>query len=43
MLAVTSSPDDRCKCSALELFHFNGGGEPTSRVTVPGPSAARWG
>ncbi|MFC5887412.1 trypsin-like peptidase domain-containing protein [Kitasatospora aburaviensis] len=36
VLAVTSSPDDRCKCSALELFHFNGGGEPTSRVTVPG-------
>lgn len=36
VLAVTSSPDSTCKCAALELFHFTGGGEPTSRVTVPG-------
>ncbi|MGV9271214.1 nSTAND1 domain-containing NTPase [Kitasatospora sp. NPDC003701] len=36
VLAVTSSPDTTCKCAALELFHFTGGGEPTSRVTVPG-------
>ncbi len=36
VLAVTSTPDVTCKCAALELFHFSGGGEPTSRVTVPG-------
>ncbi|MFF2546050.1 trypsin-like peptidase domain-containing protein [Kitasatospora sp. NPDC058063] len=36
VMAVTSTPDITCKCSALELFHFTAGGEPTSRVTVPG-------
>ncbi|MGW7442752.1 hypothetical protein [Kitasatospora sp. NPDC054795] len=36
VMAVTSTPDTTCKCSALELFHFTAGGEPTSRVTVPG-------
>ncbi|MFD9591897.1 trypsin-like peptidase domain-containing protein [Kitasatospora sp. NPDC059973] len=36
VMAVTSTPDLTCKCSSLELFRFTGGGEPASRVTLPG-------
>ncbi|MER7581833.1 trypsin-like peptidase domain-containing protein [Kitasatospora sp. NPDC097691] len=36
VLAVTSTPDTMCKCAALELFGFTTGGEPTSKVEVPG-------
>ncbi|MFH9355134.1 trypsin-like peptidase domain-containing protein [Kitasatospora sp. NPDC017646] len=36
VVAVTSTPDTTCKCSALELFNFTSGGEPTSKAEVPG-------
>ncbi len=36
IVAVTSTPDTTCKCAGLELFNFTAGGEPTSKVEVPG-------